>query len=382
MSESLAITNARILTPDGLVAGDVVVENGRISTVTAPGGRAPTGYAKVIDARQRLLTPGFIDLQVNGGLGLDFTADPSTIWAVAEQLPRFGVTAFLPTIITSPPATVRRAQQVLQAGPPAGFAGARPLGLHLEGPFLNPDKKGAHNADFLRLPDMALLATWSPATGVRLVTLAPEIAGAMPAIRTLAAQGVVVSAGHSNADLETATTAFDAGVRYGTHLFNAMPPLHHREPGLAGALLTDERATIGLIADGLHVHPRWLQLIWAAAAPRLNLVTDAMAALGLGDGVYPLGDRVVTVANGPRLPAGRHAGRQHAAAGCGAAPPGQGRGRAAVRSHRHRDQHPRAPAGFNRSRAHRAGLRRRPGAADGKRRSGAHNDRRSRGLRK
>jgi N-acetylglucosamine-6-phosphate deacetylase len=296
----LLITNARIAMPTGGVAGHVRVVGGRISAVTslADGRQRGNDDVDVIDADGRRLLPGFIDLQLNGGFGWDFTADPATIWAVAARLPRFGVTAFLPTIITSPLATVRHAQQVLAAGPPDGFTGAQPLGLHLEGPFLNPLKKGAHAPEFLQTPSIDTIAAWSPATHVRLVTLAPELPGALDVAAQLAAQGVVVSAGHSMATLAQATAGFDAGVRYGTHLFNAMPPAHHREPGLVGALLTDDRPTVGIIADGVHVHPRWLQLAWAAASQRLNLVSDGMAALGLGDGRYVLGDREVSVRAG------------------------------------------------------------------------------------
>lgn len=297
MTELRRIGNARILTPDGVVAGDVEVENGRIAAIN-PSPTSQPADVGTLDAQGRLLVPGFIDLQLNGGFGLDFTADPATIWEVAMQLPRFGVTAFLPTIITSPPETIAQAQQVLAAGPPAGFRGAQPLGLHVEGPFLNSAKKGAHNPACLRPPDVDMVMNWSPETAVRLVTLAPELPGALDVVRVLVGQGVVVSAGHSLATVAEAEAGIAVGIGYGTHLFNAMPPAHHREPGLAGALLTNTRATIGLIADGVHVHPCWLQLVWAVAAERLNLVTDGMAAMGLGDGRYRLGSHEVTVANG------------------------------------------------------------------------------------
>jgi N-acetylglucosamine-6-phosphate deacetylase len=243
-----------------------------------------------------LLAPGFLDLQVNGGFGLDFTADPTTIWEVAAGLPRFGVTGFLPTIITSPPATVAQAQAVLEGGPPAGWIGARPLGLHLEGPFLNSAKKGAHNPVHLRRPSAAAVAGWSPESFVRLVTLAPELPEAIETIARLARQGVIVSAGHSTASFDEATGGIDAGIRYATHLFNAMPALHHREPGLAAAALADSRVTVGLIPDGLHVHPALVALVWRLLGrDRLNLVTDAMAAMGMAPGEYLLGDYRVSV---------------------------------------------------------------------------------------
>lgn len=272
----------------------VVVEADRFTTVATDTLALPEA-TPVIDGTGLILGPGLIDLQVNGGFGDDFTAAPETIWNVAAQLPRFGVTRFLPTIISSPPETVAVAQAVIQAGPPKGFRGALPLGLHLEGPFFNPEKRGAHNPNHLRQPDPALIETWSPAEGVRLVTLAPELTGAVTLIETLVARNVVVSAGHSQATFDEAQAGFAAGIRYGTHLFNAMPPLHHRKPGLAAALLSDKRLTIGLIADGIHVHPAMVKLAWQLAGSRLNLVTDAMTALGMPPGAYVLGDQTVQV---------------------------------------------------------------------------------------
>ena len=220
------------------------------------------------------------------------------------------MTSFLPTIITSPLTAVAAAQKVITSSPPTGFQGATPLGLHLEGPFLHRDKKGAHNPDYLRLPTETAVANWSPENGVCLVTLAPELMGSLDVIRILTGRGVVVSAGHSTATFAQATAGFDAGICYGTHLFNAMPPLHHREPGLAGALLADERATVGLIVDSEHVHPELVKIVWELAGNDcLNLVTDAMAALGMPPGNYQLGDFEVMVdETTARLPAGTLAG--------------------------------------------------------------------------
>jgi N-acetylglucosamine-6-phosphate deacetylase len=208
---------------------------------------------------------------------------------VAAQLPRYGVTAFLPTIITSPLERVIQSQDIIQQ-PPGDFTGATPLGLHVEGPFLNPEKKGAHNPAYLRAPDLKAIDGWSPETGVRLVTLAPELPGALDLVTALTRRGVLVSAGHSTATYARAQAGFDAGIRYGTHLFNAMPPLHHREPGLTGALLTDPRPTVGFIADGIHTHRSVVSLAWQSLGQRLNLVTDAMAALGISPGRHLLGD--------------------------------------------------------------------------------------------
>jgi N-acetylglucosamine-6-phosphate deacetylase len=292
----LLISNAIVYTPDSVIeGGSVLVEEGRITAVLRSEESPPPGRYRIVDAKGLSLTPGFIDLQLNGGFGHDFTADPARIWDVAAHLPRYGVTAFLPTIITSPLATTQAAQAVLEAGPPAEFAGSHPVGLHLEGPFLNPAKKGAHNPAYLQRPSQEWASAWSSEAYVRLVTLAPELPGALPLIRTLTRAGVTVSAGHSLATYAEAIESFEAGVRYGTHLFNAMPPLHHREPGLVGALLADERLTVGIIPDGIHVHPALVKMAWEVCGVRLNPVTDAMAALGMKPDTYQLGEQEVFV---------------------------------------------------------------------------------------
>ena len=293
----LYIKNATVYASDGIIEGGAVLTEGsRIAAVGRAADVACPDGAQVVDAAGLLLTPGFIDLQFNGGFGHDFTADPTTIWQVAEELTRYGVTAFLPTIITSPLERIAAGQKVVTQGRPEGFRGAIPLGLHVEGPFLNPKKKGAHNPAYLRLPDLDAVGDWSPETGIRLVTLAPELPGALELVEGLTKNGVLVSAGHSMATFAEAAAGFDAGVRYGTHLFNAMPPLEHREPGLPGALLTDDRPVVGFIADGVHTHPAVIKLVWnALGAARLNLVTDAMAALGMGPGTHLLGDYEVFV---------------------------------------------------------------------------------------
>ena len=292
----IAIVHADLITPEGVIEdGTILLDDGKIAAVGGPSLPVPQGAA-TREAAGLIVAPGLIDLQVNGGFGRDFTADPSSIWDVAAGLPRFGVTAFLPTIITSPPETIQAAQDTVNAGPPGGWIGARSLGLHLEGPFLNPKKKGAHNPAHIRAPSSREIVNWSRESGVTLVTLAPELPGAAQVIGELVERGTVVSAGHSLASFEAAGAGFDTGIRYVTHLFNAMPALHHREPGLIAAALADDRLTVGLIADGLHVHPALVSLVWDLLGPtRLNLVTDAMAAMGMSPGEYALGDSLVTV---------------------------------------------------------------------------------------
>jgi N-acetylglucosamine-6-phosphate deacetylase len=180
--------------------------------------------------------------------------------------------------------------------------------VHLEGPYLNPAKKGAHNPAFLRAPNVDEMLRWADES-VRIVTLAPELPGALDAIKALRARGIVVSAGHSNATYEQARAGFDAGLGWVTHLFNAMRALGHREPGLPGATLTSP-VPCGMIVDGIHTHPSIVKLAWQALGPnRLNLVTDAMAALGMPYGQHLLGDfRVSVDDSGARLADGTLAG--------------------------------------------------------------------------
>lgn len=292
----LVITHAEVVTATGRLRDRAaVIEEDRIAAIV-PASDAPIGTgAEVIDAAGQLLAPGFIDLQVNGAFGHDFTADPASIWEVAARYARYGVTGFLPTVITSPLETIAAAQDIV-CRPPARFSGAEPFGLHIEGPFLNPARKGAHNPSYLRLPDLAAVSSWSPRTGVRLVTLAPELPGALEMIAELSSRGILVSTGHSTATYAEALAAFDAGARYGTHLFNAMPPLAHREPGLPGALLTDDRVCAGFIPDGIHTHPAIIRLVWKQLGrERFSMVTDCMAALGMGPGRHLLGDFEVFV---------------------------------------------------------------------------------------
>ena len=293
----LYIHHATLLTPTETIAdGAVLIDRGRVLAV-GPGQNIPRPEdATAIDATGLTLVPGFIDLQFNGGFGQDFTQNPETIWEIAAKLPQTGVTSFLPTIITSPLHIAGQAQKVMQDNRPANFRGAEPLGLHLEGPFLNPAKKGAHNPKWLRPPTLEAIRSWTPDNGVSLVTLAPELPDALDLITVLASRGVVVSAGHSMSSLEEAQTGFNAGIRYATHLYNAMTAMHHREPGLVAAALGDSRITLGILPDGLHVHPAWVKLAWQIAGPhRLNLVTDAMSAMLMPTGTYYLSDQTVIV---------------------------------------------------------------------------------------
>jgi N-acetylglucosamine-6-phosphate deacetylase len=245
-----------------------------------------------IDATGLTVVPGFIDIQVNGAFGMDFTQDPDTIWDVGSRLPETGVTSFCPTIITSPHHHIVAAQNAIAARP-AGYVGAEPIGLHIEGPHLSESKRGTHPVEHLKPPAESLLET----DHVTIVTLAPELPGAVDLITSLVERGVVVSIGHSAATADEARTALDAGATLGTHLFNAMPPITAREPGIAGVLLADKRAFFGVIVDGVHHDPAAVSLAWNAAPGRFVLITDAMAAAAMPDGDYRIGQIDVTVAD-------------------------------------------------------------------------------------
>lgn len=305
----MKICNARLFLPDGsLQPGSVEFENDLITHVLPGDNSAPA--AGDLDAGGFILSPGWIEIQINGGFGLDFSNEPTSLWQVASGFPQYGVTAFLPTVITSPAETYRLALEVLRQGPPAGWTGSIPLGYHFEGPFLNPGKKGAHNPDWLRLPERDFCREWSKENGVRLVTMAPELPGALDLAAELIGRGITLSAGHSLATFEDAGNAAAVGYTAATHLFNAMPPLDHRSPGLAAAALLDPRLTPGLIVDGIHVHPEMVKLAWRLKGPHgIALITDAMAALGVPPGVFvQAGMEVVVDGNSARLRNGTLAG--------------------------------------------------------------------------
>jgi N-acetylglucosamine-6-phosphate deacetylase len=292
--QPIVITGARIVARS---RASVRIEHGRVLALDGDLAGAP---ARAFDATGLLASVGLIDLQINGAAGHDLTSDPESIWSVGAALPRYGVTAFLPTLVSPSFETVDRACAAFRAGPPAGYLGATPLGWHVEGPFLSPVRAGAHDPASLRAPDLRPVARWSPDTGVRIVTLAPELPGAIEVVRALDARGVVVSVGHSDATRAQAAAAFDAGARFVTHLFNAMAKPAAAEPavmpGIAAAALADQRVTVGLIADGLHVDPALVALVRrAVGAFRFAVVTDAIAALGMPPGTHRLANREVIV---------------------------------------------------------------------------------------
>lgn len=275
-----------------LVAGD------RISDIVSeddPRARA----AQQIDLQGRLLLPGFVDVQVNGGGGALFNDLPTVegIRRIARAHARFGTTGFLPTLISDDLAVVAAAIAAVDAAMAAGVPGV--LGIHIEGPYLSERRKGVHNAaHFLELDRNAVALLCSLRRGVTLLTLAPELASA-EALDQLAAAGVILSAGHTNATATEIEAARRHGLRGFTHLFNAMSQLTPREPGAVGAALADDEAYCGMIVDGRHVDPRVLKIaLRAKRRDRFMLVTDAMPPVGTGDRSFQLQGRSISVADG------------------------------------------------------------------------------------
>jgi N-acetylglucosamine-6-phosphate deacetylase len=295
---------AAALVDGRLVPGDVEVADGKIQAVgVAPGRRRerPGG-----GAGHGIAAPGFVDLQVNGFAGVDFMgADRDGYARAGEALLASGTTAYRPTFITASEEHLVAALRAL----PDGLPGPRILGAHLEGPFLSPRRLGVHPAAWRRDPDLALLDRLLDAGPVRQVTLAPELPGALALVDRLLERGVLASAGHTDASAEEAQRAFDRGVRSVTHLFNAMRPALPRDPGVAFAALAREDVDVGLIADGHHLAPETVLVAWRAARGRVALVTDAVAAAGMGDGDFELAGRRVESAGGAvRAADGRLAG--------------------------------------------------------------------------
>ena len=273
-----------------LVGGDLVPGDVEIS------GEAVTGYGLASPNGRGIAVPGFVDLQVNGFAGVDFLdADADGYAQAGAALLETGVTAYLPTFIT---ASEEHLAAALSQVPQAANSGPRVVGAHLEGPFISPTRLGAHPAHHRRDPDPALVTRLLDAGPVTLMTLAPELPGAPELVAYLRERGVVVSCGHTDATAAEAHEAFDLGATTVTHLFNAMRPLGHRDPGIVGVALARPDVVVQVIVDGVHLAPEVVELAWRAAAGRFALVTDAMAAAGVGDGVFAIGDVEVEVTDG------------------------------------------------------------------------------------
>jgi N-acetylglucosamine-6-phosphate deacetylase len=303
--------------PDLLIAADRVVPATPGSGVIAPGyvrvadgvitevASGPAPAPPDVQADSGLLLPGLVDLQVNGYFGAELrTAGPDEWAMVAARLPETGTTAFLPTFITAPLSELGAALRSARELVPALDGGARVLGIHLEGPFIAPSRRGAHNEAWITAATPEAVDELLAAGGglIRLVTLAPERAGALAAIDQLTQAGAEVSVGHSDATARQVAAAADHGARLITHLFDAQRPLHHREPGVVGQALADPRLSSGLIADLRHVCGSVAAIAFAAAPGRIFIVTDAAACAGMPPGRYLLGGEPIELPPGAGEP--------------------------------------------------------------------------------
>ena len=270
------------------VDGDTIIATGS--------GRAPDAENRV-DVGGHWLVPGFIDLHGHGGGGHSYDNDPDEISAALAVHRTHGTTRTVISLVANPVPYLRGSLELI-----ASLAASDPLilGSHLEGPFLSPDRRGAHNGEYLLEPQPYVVEELIGAARgtLRQITIAPELPGALEATDVLVEAGIVVAVGHTEADFATVNEAFDRGARLLTHAFNAMPGIHHRAPGPVVAAFEDERVTIELILDGLHIEPHVAKLAFASAPGRIALVTDAMAAAGSHDGDYSLGSLTVTVRDG------------------------------------------------------------------------------------
>ncbi|XP_055526353.1 N-acetylglucosamine-6-phosphate deacetylase [Wyeomyia smithii] len=268
-----------------------------------------------IDCKGAIIAPGFIDLQINGGYGVDFSNDVTTVEEgvrkVSQGLLAHGVTSFCPTLVTSPASTYHAVLPKIskKAG---GRHGATILGCHVEGPFINSNKKGAHPQECIREFENGLqtvLDMYGSLDNISIITVAPEKAGASSVIRELSSRGITVAVGHSMANLRDGEVAVQHGAKLITHLFNAMLPFHHRDPGLVGLLTTDNippnsMVYFGIISDGVHTHPAALRIAYKTHSDGLILVTDAISAMGLTEGRHRIGQLDLEVRKGRAYIAG------------------------------------------------------------------------------
>jgi N-acetylglucosamine-6-phosphate deacetylase len=309
-ASSLVTPLEKILDPVVLLDGDTIAE-----VFSRRGRELPT--IRSIDLGDATLAPGFVDLHIHGGAGHDvMEGNESALAAVESLLALHGVTSYYPTTVTAPlDETLRALEQLAKAIEKRKSVPlpkrARPLGIHLEGPFLSHTRRGVHPPEELRVPSLELFEKfWQASSGtIRVMTIAPELDGALEVIAEAQRRGICVSLGHSDASLEQAQRGIDAGGRHATHTFNAMRPLGHRDPGLLGAILTDPRVTVDMIVDGVHLNPAIVRLVLKTKGKEAAvLITDATAATGMPDGIYHLGPLEVEVKDGRCMSAGKLAG--------------------------------------------------------------------------
>ncbi|MGO9402501.1 MAG: N-acetylglucosamine-6-phosphate deacetylase [Terriglobales bacterium] len=326
----LAFTAGRLLTPTHAVERPLLlVERGRVLEISPRSGRqVPTGVS-VSDLGDGVIAPGYVDLHIHGSAGYDVMDDAAeALPAIEGLLTRHGVTSYFPTTVTAPMDTILRALERLanaiekrerdfeRKNNDDGKGRALPLGIHLEGPFISHARRGVHPPEDLLAPTLNLFERfWQAARGrIRMMTIAPELEGAPEVIAEASRRGVCISLGHSDADFATAESGIAAGARHATHTFNAMRPLSHnsldyRSPGILGAVLTDDRVSADIIADGVHLDPAIVKLVASAKGPEQTvLITDAISATGMPEGRYRLGSFEVDVHDGKCMFNGKLAG--------------------------------------------------------------------------
>ena len=299
----IAIDAAAVFTPlNKITPGRIIIEDGAVREVGTPEEVRIPEAAERLDASRFVVTPGFIDPHIHGCGGVDIMSGTfKALNAVSRMLARHGTTAFLPTTVSSPPEILTQVVDQLGKSLSAPFDGAKPLGIHLEGPFISAEKRGTHKSSHIASPDPALLENWIRLSNrsVRLLTVAPELAG-IDQLQTVAENlGVTVAMGHSNATFDEAHAAADRGVCYAVHTFNAMRGFGHRDPGIVGEVLADDRIFAEIICDGIHVDPAVIRTFARAKGEaRVLLVTDGISATDMPDGQYRLGEDKVQVIGG------------------------------------------------------------------------------------
>jgi len=315
-NKRIIIINGTIITPFHLVSGKaIIVEKGRIREIVNEEelNTATLTGAEVIEGKDKFIVPGYIDIHVHGGGGSDvMDGDYEAINQIAIAHSHFGTTSFLPTTMTMSKDKIIRSLRSICGAVKKGTEGAEILGIHMEGPYINPEKKGAQKEEDIKKISIEEFLEFNQASGnlIRLVTIAPEMPGAIGLIKYLYKQGIIASVGHTNATYVQVQAGIQAGLSHVTHAFNAMRELHHREPGVVGAALTSPELTVEVIADGIHIHPIVLKILTKIKeGEKIVLITDAMRAAGIKEGTYDLGGQEVIVAKGQaRLKDGTLAG--------------------------------------------------------------------------
>jgi N-acetylglucosamine-6-phosphate deacetylase len=300
-------TAARLYTPiDEILDPLLFVEDGRIVEISSRALKTLPAGTPVVDFGDTIVAPGYFDIHMHGGAGLDvMRASASELPRLGQFLTKHGVTAYFPTTVAAPLdatcSALERLAGVIESPVSGAPVQARPIGIHLEGPFLSHKRRGVHPPEYLVEPTVQIFdRLWQAARGlVRMMTIAPEIPGALEVIAEASRRNVCVSIGHSDSELSMAQQAVKAGARHATHTFNAMRPLDHRAPGILGEVLSDDRITADLIADGIHVSPEVVKVFLQSKGPeRAVLITDAISATGMPDGQYQLGPIQVDVKDG------------------------------------------------------------------------------------